>query len=213
MSAVPQTLLFIGIAPALILLYITLKGYDGIYREKTIFIMFMVGITAGVISIVVESFTRQLGYIVILIFPILEQMFKTMILNLRRYQGKRETPIYGLALGVGFGSVFTPYYLILASTAATESFSVYIILFISTATIILHGATGVLLGFGIYKKELMKYFLISILLYIPVNLSFEIPIIYSSVPILIYSLIIYWHVTTKIMPEIKTKARKRIKKE
>ena len=39
-----QGLLFLGIIPALILLYIGLKGYEGYYRDKTIFLTFIIKI-------------------------------------------------------------------------------------------------------------------------------------------------------------------------
>jgi len=38
MSQLPQALLFVGIIPALILLFISLKGYDGYYKDRIIFL-------------------------------------------------------------------------------------------------------------------------------------------------------------------------------
>lgn len=210
MDAIPQTLLFIGIVPALVLLYISLKGYEGIYKERTIYVMFIIGIVAGVISIILEYSTLQVGFLAIILFPLIEQMFKTIILNLRRYQEKRSTPIYGLSLGVGFGSVFTPYYIIITAMNTSENISLYFALIASVAIIILHGATGILIGFGVYKTELIKYFIIATLLYLPITLTSTIQ--YASIAVLLYSIIVYWYVTTKILPGIKSKSRKRSKK-
>ena len=106
---IPQTSLFIGIIPALIILYIGLKGYEGHFKDKLIFLTFIVGIIIGFISAVIELFTRDIGLIIyIILFPVLEQLSKTIVLNLGRFQEKQETTIYGLSLGLGFGSVFTP---------------------------------------------------------------------------------------------------------
>ena len=46
----PQASLFLGIIPALILLYISLKGYEGHYKDKTIFLTFIIGIVLGFIA-------------------------------------------------------------------------------------------------------------------------------------------------------------------
>ena len=44
MDELPQALLFLGIIPALIIMYISLKGYDELYKEKTVFLIFIYGI-------------------------------------------------------------------------------------------------------------------------------------------------------------------------
>lgn len=211
MDTLPQAMLFLGIIPALLLIYISLKGYEGLFKEKTIFITFIAGIIAGVVSIIIESATVKVGIYAIILFPVLEQLFKTMILNLRRFQGKKETVIYGLTLGVGFGSVFTPYYIIITSMSSNNINTVYLGFIASIGIILLHGATGILLGYGVYQSELVKYFFITLILYIPT------PILSSFggyIPILLvpYGLVIYWYITTRIMPNIKLKSRKRVEK-
>ena len=170
MDVLPQTMLFLGIIPALVLLYISLKKYDGMYKEKTMFIMFIGGIMAGVLSIIVEYSTLGVGFLAIILFPVLEQMFKTIILNMRRYQNKKEAVLYGLSLGLGFGSVFTPYYVIVTSLHYDDVNALYLALIASIGIIILHGATGILIGYGVYKSNLKKYFIIATLLYVPVPL-------------------------------------------
>ena len=82
---IPQTSLFIGIIPALIILYLGLKGYEGHFKDKLIFLTFIVGIIIGFISAVIELFTRDIGIITyIILFPVLEQLSKTIVLNLGR---------------------------------------------------------------------------------------------------------------------------------
>jgi len=214
MDVLPQTLLFLGIIPALVLLYISLKKYDGIYKEKTMFIMFIGGILVGVLSIIFEYSTLAVGFLAIILFPVLEQLFKTIILNMRRFQKKKETTLYGLSLGLGFGSVFIPYYIIITSLHFDDVNALYLAFFASIAVLILHGATGVLLGYGIFKSNLVKYFLFAVILYMPVILSST--IIYSSVALVPYSVIVYWYVTKKIMPDIlvdKKKTKKAVNKK
>ena len=141
MDALPQAMLFLGIIPALILLYISLKGYEGIYKDKTIFLTFVFGIIAGFISVLIEYYTIGVGILFIILFPLLEQLFKTMILNIRRLQQKRETTIYGLSLGLGFGSIFIPFSIISSGVqGALDSYSIAIIVLGSFTVILLHGA-------------------------------------------------------------------------
>ena len=156
----PQASLFLGIIPALILLYISLKGYEGHYKDKFVFLSFVAGIVAGFISVLVETFTMAVGIFFIILFPVLEQLFKTIILNIGRLQGKKETVIYGLSLGLGFGSIFTPFSMITVQFQAGESMYLIISAVIgSVGIILLHGATGICIGYGIYTRKLSKYFI------------------------------------------------------
>ncbi|MEA3458734.1 MAG: protease PrsW [Candidatus Thermoplasmatota archaeon] len=212
MAVLPQAMIFLGIIPALVLLYISLKGYEGIYKEKTIFITFILGIIVGVVSIIIEYLTLAIGMLSIILFPILEQMFKTMILNLRRLQGKRETTVYGLSLGVGFGSVFIPYYIIITTLSQTGDLYTISSAFLgSLGILLLHGSTGVAVGYGVYSSKLPKYFIISILLYLPVFILYSglISIAYLPIGLLPYGIVVYWFVTSKIMPQILNRDQRR----
>jgi len=152
---IPQTSLFIGIIPALIILYIGLKGYEGHFKDKLIFLTFIVGIIIGFISAVIELFTtRGIGLIIyIILFPVLEQLSKTIVLNLGRFQEKQETTIYGLSLGLGFGSVFTPAAIIMGNFQ--EINVAFIAAIIGSFGIILfHASTGAIIGYGVYSHKL-----------------------------------------------------------
>ncbi|KYK21283.1 protease PrsW [Thermoplasmatales archaeon SG8-52-4] len=219
MEELPQALLFIGIIPALILLFISLKGYEGYYKEKLIFLTFVVGLIIGVITVVIETYTSAIGIYFIILFPILEQLFKTIVLNIGRFHGKHETPIYGLSLGLGFGSIFIPSSLVLLNVQGVfDNLSITLSIIGSIGIILIHAATGVCIGYGVYKYSLIKYVLLAIVLYIPVTaltfISSFIEIVYVQLAIFPYGIILYWYFTTQIMIKIKTesKARKRSKK-
>ena len=214
MDALPQAMLFLGIIPALVLLFISLKGYDEYYKEKTIFLTFVVGIVAGFISVLIEAYTMTVGILFIILFPVLEQLFKTMILNIGRFHGQKSTPIYGLSLGLGFGSIFTPFSIIVSDPQG--GYSMYLIGLVvlgSFGMILLHAATGVCIGYGVYTYKLTKYLLFAILLYLPVTATIFITTLfdvgYLQVAIVPYGLIVYWYFTTKIMNQIRSKSEKR----
>jgi len=208
MEELPQSLLFLAMIPALILMFYSLRGYDGKYKEKTFFIMIIFGIITGVLSVVIEAFTSSIGIIfIIFLFPVLEQFLKAVILNLKRFQKKQDTVIYGLSLGLGFGSVYIVSSLVSFQSYGLKDTNMFIIVFLSSLGLILaHGGTGICIGYGVYKKSLKKYLLISIALFFPFTFIGVIAGITNNFFILLayipYGFIIYWYFSTKIMPRI-----------
>jgi hypothetical protein len=223
---IPSASLFLGIIPALILLYIGLKGYEGYYKDKNIFLTFIVGIFIGFIAALVQSLTYAGIIIYTILLAFFDQLFKTIILNIGRLQRKKETTIYGLSLGLGFGSSFTPFLLIGVSSIITSDLQV-----LSTVTagsigiILFHGATGAYIGYGVYTGKLMKYALTAIVIQMPFNFIVGMLIIYSrpehlyiligfATILILYGVIVFWYITKKIMPQIidSKQRRKRRKK-
>jgi hypothetical protein len=213
MDVLPQTSLFIGIIPALFLLYLSLKGYEGYYKDKNIFLSLLAGLVAGFFAAFMELVTIGAGIIVIVLFPVLEQILKMMILNIRRLQERGDTTVYGLSLGLGFGSIFTPVTMIIANVQ-TESLALMLLVIIGSMGIILiHGATGAIIGYGIYAHKLSKYFVLALVLHFPVTSWFFITTFYEveqyQIGLIFYGLVIYWYATKKIMPQILTTRERR----
>jgi hypothetical protein len=214
MSQLPQALLFVGLIPALLLLFISLKGYDGYYKDRIIFLTFVIGLIIGVITVIIETYTAAIGLLFVILFPVLEQLFKSIILNIPRFHGKKETPIYGLSLGLGFGSIFIPFSLILLEIQGPfDNLSMTLAILGSLGIILIHAATGICIGFGVYSYLLPKYLFFSIILYVPVTglvyFSTFIQRGYLQLAILPYGIILYWYFTTKVMVRIKSKTDKR----
>ncbi len=218
-SFIPQTSLFLGIIPALIILYIGLKGYVGHFKDKLIFITFIVGIIIGIVSAVIELLTQNIGLIIyIVLFPVLEQLFKTIVLNIGRFQEKQETTIYGLSLGLGFGSVFTPVAIIMGNIQ--EINLSYIAAIIGSFGLILfHAGSGVLIGYGVYAHKLSTYLTIAILLQIVITAVIGVTnllkISYLQIILVLYGILVFWYATKKVMPRIldESQRRKRTQKE
>jgi len=216
---IPQTSLFIGIIPALIILYIGLKDYEGHFKDKLIFLTFIVGIIIGFISAVIEIFARDVGLIIyIILFPILEQLSKTIVLNLGRFQEKQETTIYGFSLGLGFGSVFTPAAIILGNFQEINIAFIGAIVG-SFGLILFHAATGAIIGYGVYSHKLSTYLTFAILLQIPITAVIGVTNLFSigylQISLVVYGIIVYWYAIKKIMPRIleESQRRKRTQKE
>lgn len=214
MNVLPQTSLFLGIIPALILLYIGLKGYEGQYKDKTIFLTFVVGIILGFVAAFAQLFTLPGVIVYVILLACFQQLLKTIVLNIRRFHEKRETTIYGLSLGLGFGSSFTPFLMVAVSSLKTTDSTVLLLIAIGTLGLILfHGATGTYIGFGVYKGKLTKYILTAIIVQLPINGLLDMAIIYSDttffsilgvlvIGAIIYGAVAFWYVVKKIMPQI-----------
>ncbi len=217
MDVLPQASLFLGIIPALLVLYIVLKGYEGMYKDKIVFLTFVVGIILGFIAAVVRSFTLPgiIAYIVLLAF--FEQLLKTIVLNMRRFQRKQETTIYGLSLGLGFGSVFTPFLIVAGSASITGGTTVFAAIAIGSLGIILfHAAMGAFIGYGIYEGKLLKFLFIAIGLQLPFNALMDWSrfypnayFFYAQIALVFYGLFVFWYVVKKVMPQLLVKGKKR----
>ena len=206
MTILPQASLFLGIIPALFFLFLGLKGYEGYYKEKNVFISFVIGIILGVVAAVMEIISLTMGVLIIILYPILEQILKLMALNIKRLQKQKSTVVYGLSLGLGFGSVFTPISLILANFE-TESITIIISVLIgSIGFILLHAGTGIILGFGVYSGKVFRYYLFSIFIHIPFTTWFFLSGFYqlesTQILLIFYGIVIYWYSSNKIMKKI-----------
>ncbi len=217
MDILPQASLFLGVIPALIILYITLKGYEGLYKDKIVFLTFVVGIILGFIAAVARSFTLPGWIVSIVLLAFFEQLFKTIVLNIRRFHGKQETPIYGLSLGLGFGSVFTPFLLVAGGASIVgDTPAIAAIALGSLGIIFFHAATGAFIGYGIYEGKLLKFLFIAIGLHLPFNALMDwgrfYPnsyFFYAQLSLIIYGLVIFWYVVKKVMPQLHAQGKKR----
>jgi len=219
-----QAVLFLGIIPALILLYIGLKGYEGYYKDKTIFLTFIIGIILGVIAAVVRLviYPPFFSIVFIVLFAFFEQLIKTIVLNIRRLQLKKETTIYGLSLGLGFGSSFTPFLVIAMSLSGQSSLGFLSLAVLgSLGFILFHAASGAYIGFGIYSGKMTKLLFITIFLSIPFNAIADIARFYLDpyfkyyqAGLVLYGAIFFVFVLKRVMPQIleKSETKKRSKK-
>jgi O-antigen ligase len=90
-------------------------------------------------------------------------------LNLRRYHGKQETIIYGLGLGLGFGSIYPPASLLIPATNIDSTVDLVYVLLGAIGLLFLHGTTGALIGYGIYQEKLAKYYILAVVILIIAN--------------------------------------------
>jgi len=218
---IPATSLFLGIIPALILLFISVKGYEKTIKQKNIFLAFIVGIIIGFIIVVVEIYYRTLPLIYfIVVFPIFEELFKTIILNIRRLQEKPDTVFYGLTLGLGIGSVATSASILQGTLPAGDYLGLALVVIGSCGVIMLQGSTGIIIGYGVFRSKVSQYVLFAIVLHmIFMTGLYTTQIFFQGTAAVAYlfiaGLLLYWYSTKKIMVQIlvESQRRKRTQKE
>ena len=159
-SIAPIPLMVLG----LLLMLMTLRRFEGFFKENTLFLLFIAGMILGFVSTLIEriffplvgSFENIEGVLVLYLYPsaiyiigssILAEGFKAVVINLARFRFKRETTFFGFGLGIGFGAT--------ASIMPFFQFSDYLYprgvalpILISVVYILLNGATGLVLGAG-----------------------------------------------------------------
>jgi hypothetical protein len=231
----------IGFVPAILILYILLRRYEGFFKEKYIFLSFAVGLILGMIitvfHLVSDDFILShldLSLLVfVLLFALFEEAAKLVILNMPRLQLKYDTVYYGAGLGLGVGSM----------AIVAISFKVFMddpnafgnlltitgLVVLSFNFSLLHSATGVMIGYGCAKKEVVHFFSRAFLFHAVYNLlllpfmwSIEGAMYASLFVATLYTVGLFWYVLSGLMPEAvppemqkkrRRELRKRVREE
>lgn len=226
----------IGFAPAILLLYILLRRYEGLFEDRMIFFFFTGGIVAGMIitafHLVSDDFILEhldLSLLVfVLLFAMFEESAKLVILNLPRFHLKHETAYYGAALGIGIGSMAIVAISFRQFTVNPGSFGDPLAMFgfivLSFNFCLLQGATGAMIGFGCAKGEVLRFFLRAVMYHSAYNLfillfMWRVPgVMYVSLFLAsLFAFWLYWYVLRYVMPraappEMLKKRRRDIRK-
>ncbi len=158
--------LALGLAPALAVLYWSIRRYDipftryRLFDDRRLFGGFAVGLIFGTIAAFVEvnAPTGLAGTVVALAaFFLFEETFKTVWLNRRAYRGRFDTTFYGVAVGVGVAGTLAVAS-VLASVAGSPTSpytmdSLLLLGLFSVSWSLIHADTGVLIGFGASRGE------------------------------------------------------------
>jgi len=161
----------VGIAPAMILMWVSLRLFDyplapkSLFDDRRVFFAFAVGLGFGAISssLTYAISTAGLGIVVPLIAAALfEESFKLVYLNRKGYRGRFDATFYGLSLGVGsaaalsMASVYNANRFLLLSPQL-PLLATALVLFSISMTMIL-ASTGALIGFGSAQEKVLGYF-------------------------------------------------------
>ncbi len=227
----------IGFVPAILLLYILLRRYEGLFKEKYIFISFAVGMVLGMIITVFHLTSDDLilmhldlSFLVfVLLFALFEESAKLVILNLPRLQLKHETVYYGAGLGLGIGSMaviaISVKVFIDDPNAFGNPLTIIGLFVLSFSYSLLHSATGVMIGYGCAKKEVVNLFFRAFifhavynLLLLPFMWSLEGAMYASLFVATLFAVGLFWYVLRGLMPhavpvEMQKKRRRELRKQ
>jgi|APFre7841882724_1041349.scaffolds.fasta_scaffold11802_5 hypothetical protein len=172
----------IGIAPALALMYWTLKGYTypavekPFFDDRKIFGLLAVGMVLGVGIFTVQQYFPLEMVLYALLFAVVYELVKLLVLNLKRFSRKLDTPFYGLVIGLGMGSTVAFGYawsviLTLASAGEVPNLRDYAILVVLGVQLcLLNGSTGAVIGIGVTKGQSFGFFANAVLVHLAYNL-------------------------------------------
>jgi len=193
--AVPVTIL-----PAMAALWYFLRRYEGAFEDARVFFSLVVGFFVGLVAVYLEfvvfqfhsaQFVAAAGEASAFVSFVAGNAFfegglLTVVLGLRRFRARKDTPYYGAALGLGFGAMwslgFVAVNMNLAArpdypSAAADFPGYNLVTFIAMALlplgcILATGAMGAWVGKGSADGVLGKGWLKGALLKMPIFLAF-----------------------------------------
>jgi hypothetical protein len=176
-----------GFAPALALMFLTLRDYTyprvekPFFDDRKLFAFFALGVVLGMVLFAFESWGQVVSAdetIILLIvgFAAMECLMKLVILNFPRFQRKTDTAFYGLSMGLGISSTFTfaSIYVSAASLDAVTVVDMTAFSLLGIQLVLLHGSTTAFIGVGVARGEVKPYLAEAMLVHIAYNL-FMIP--------------------------------------
>jgi hypothetical protein len=171
-----------GIGVALALMYWTLKDYtypaveQPFFDDRRVFGLLAIGMVLGVVIYAVQQYFPLQEVLFALIFAIIYEVVKLLVLNLKRFSRKLDTPFYGLTIGLGMGGTVAIGYIWGALTAmrigdltpVLLDFVIFMIWAIQLC--LLNGSTGAIIGVGVTKGQPFGFLANAILVHLAYNL-------------------------------------------
>ncbi len=195
----------IAILPAAAALWYLLRRYEGYFDDGRVFLSLTFGFFAGLVAIFLElalfpfqdpTFQAQVGagtaFLMFVIgYALFETACKLVVLGTSRFRGRKDTPYYGAALGLGMGSMMALGYIALnlnqakafaaafnqtlngtlAPAAQYGTLPFIAMVAVPLGAVFAHGGAGAFVGRYIAKGELWKGWLVGAALQAPALMS------------------------------------------
>ena len=221
----------VGLAPALFLLWFSLRRFDypraerTLFDDRRVFLALAVGLGWGAVASTLALFVADMGlagglvsvYVLVFALVLLEESFKMAYLGRRGYRMRFDTTFTGVALGVGSAATLVAASGILNPAGA--SVTVFVVFSITMS--LMHAVSGALIGFGAAKGTMGRHYLravlargVNMLLLVP----FFVPAAYGGDPAVAYvslgaglaeGLLLYRYVYAEVLPETLPKEIRR----
>lgn len=221
-----------GFGASISLLYYTLRGYtfpkvkEPFFDDTKVFKFFALGIVLGMIIFGLESWaesTSETLVALVLLYAVMEELMKLVILNFPRFQRRIDTAFYGLTMGLGIATTYTfaSVYVSLLDLEAPGLLEMVAYSLLGLQFVFLHGSTTTMIGIGVVRRDLKGYFSEALLVHLGYSLLM-IPFFTESEPwnlmglgaasaLVVYA---YYKVQTQSLPAlIRDAKRLALKKE
>lgn len=182
--AVPATII-----PAMAALWWLLKRYEGHFVDARVFFSLVVGFFVGLLATFLElnlflfpdaDAMARVGVgasgsfiLTVVGYAFFESGAKTMVLGLRRFRQRKDTPYYGMALGLGFGAMAALQFVALNLHVAQQRGAPYTVatgaamVAVAVGALFAQGGAATFIGRGSARGELGKGWLVGGLLLMP----------------------------------------------
>ncbi len=184
----------VTILPAMGVLWYLLKRYEDYFDDARVFFSLAVGFFAGIIIGFLETavFPFNSGQFIqaagaayafsyfVAGYALLETLAKTVVLGSRGYRNRKDTPYYGVPLGLGMGAMMSMLFvaqnlgnsrLFDSGTTGPDLVALAFIVLFSLGVILTHGATGAWVGHAItHEGSIWRGLLMGGLWLIPMQL-------------------------------------------
>lgn len=177
----------VTVVPAMAAVWYFLRRYEGYFEDARVFFALIVGFFAGLVTAALELLVFQFGsapfrlaagppaafLFFVVGYAFFETGVKTMILGLQRFRGRKDTPYYGAALGLGMGAMMAMLITANAIRFGEQSGTPYqplpfaMMILIPIGSVFAHGATGAWVGKGSADRTLWRGWGIGMLLLLP----------------------------------------------
>ncbi len=158
--------LALGIAPALVLLWFSLRRFDRPYVDRTLFddrrvfgglaVGMVFGVVASVLnlSIYVTDLAGSIALLAGVLF--FEELFKVVYMNRRGYRERFDTTFYGVPIGVGVAatSVVATVVWVVGDALYSGVVVLPLMVLFSITLSLVHADSGALIGFGASRGDL-----------------------------------------------------------
>ncbi|MDR0335193.1 MAG: hypothetical protein LBH69_04840 [Methanomassiliicoccaceae archaeon] len=214
----------LGLGAALALMYIVLRKYtypaveQPFFSDPSFFGLFTVGLVAGTAIFVGYTFFQESwsSIIIAILFAMVFELAKLVVLNLKRFHGKSDTVFYGFGLGIGVGGAFSFGFAFYASSQAIAVFegmdaaSWALFAVIAVQTVLIHSATGMTIGEGIARRRPFEFLLQALIISVAYQLLVS-QMFASSSDVAVYAFLIlsflvafgyFYHIVYKKLPGV-----------
>ncbi|MGQ0796879.1 MAG: hypothetical protein ACT4OI_03305 [Methanobacteriota archaeon] len=159
--------LVLGIGPALGVLYWSLRRFDrphvdhALFDDRRVFGALAVGMVFGMfasaLNLLLSPGSLAGAVLVLASVLLLEELFKLVYLNRRRYRGRFDTTFYGVPLGVGGASTSVVANIVWATAAFPVPLaSIALFVVFSAGLSLANASSGALVGFGASRGAMVR---------------------------------------------------------